>query len=644
MAYTINKTDGSILSTVADGQVDNISTDLTFIGKNYSGFGEALNENFVKLLENFADTAEPPRPIKGQIWFDSSELKLKVYNGIVFQPVSSATIANTQPTTLGVGDLWFNDVEKQLYFYDGTNTILLGPDFSQSQGLSGLKVSNILDSLNQTRVITSLYNNGVLLGIFAKDSFIPKLPISGFEGSIVPGFNAGSLSGLKFNVTVTNSEALGNQPAASYLRRDTDNIINGQLTITSNRGLLVGDSQQAQILVSNGNVQISNDAEDKNISIRVKRNINIDEVLNIDTINQRLNLYIENPASLVTVGGSMTVRGNLILNGSLTINDGEITQVKTSELVVEDKRIILAETGDEDTNTEEYADGGGIVVKGDNDHEWLYDRINTAWTSSEHILLESGKKIYIKDDEGVPREVLTVSSLGSTITSIAGVTEFGTQEAVRVGPVLVPGDDPTPYIKIQNNRISTETTNLNLELFPNGSGNIALNGTAKITNMVDGSTNGYASYTDDRDAASKGYVDYTAKGLPITFSMVINDTGGTVLTDEEIITWLSDVAPPQLYRLGTQARILCTTITNSSSSLNINSFLNPPILTEFITPDTPGIPVPGGTANGISAFNFNTATLPAQNIEVFREVKTFIIKRNSTLPVPPAEQLYWDTP
>ena len=117
MAYTINKTDGTILATVADGQIDTISSDLTLIGKNYSGFGESINENFIKLLENFSSTAAPDNPIRGQIWFDVNELKLKVYNGNAFVPVSSATISNTQPTSLGVGDLWFNDVDKQLYLF-----------------------------------------------------------------------------------------------------------------------------------------------------------------------------------------------------------------------------------------------------------------------------------------------------------------------------------------------------------------------------------------------------------------------------------------------------------------------------------------------------------------------------------------------
>ena len=99
MAYLITKSDGTTLTTVSDGQIDDLSTDLTFIGKNYSGFGESLNENFLKLLENFASTARPTRPTRLKIWFDTSELKLKVYNGTAFQPVSSATISAIQPTT-----------------------------------------------------------------------------------------------------------------------------------------------------------------------------------------------------------------------------------------------------------------------------------------------------------------------------------------------------------------------------------------------------------------------------------------------------------------------------------------------------------------------------------------------------------------
>ena len=127
MAYQINKTDGTIVATVADGQIDTLSTDITLIGKNYSGFGEAFNENLVKILENFSSTTAPLHPVKGQVWFDSAENKLKVYNGTTFIPVSSATISSSQPATLSIGDLWFDDIGAQLYFFDGNLPILIGP-------------------------------------------------------------------------------------------------------------------------------------------------------------------------------------------------------------------------------------------------------------------------------------------------------------------------------------------------------------------------------------------------------------------------------------------------------------------------------------------------------------------------------------
>lgn len=605
MAYTINKTDGSILSTVADGQLDNLTTDLTLIGKNYNGFGEVLNENFVKLLENFADVSEPLNPIRGQIWFDTTELKLKVYNGIQFQPVSSATISSTQPENLGVGDLWFDDIARQLYFFDGTSTILLGPDYSSSQGISGFRVSTILDSLNQNRVVTLLYNNGVLLGIFSKDAFTPKLPINGFEGSIIPGFNQGTLAGLKFNVTATNSEQLGNQPAASYLRRDIDNIINGQLTITSNRGILIGDAQQAQINVtSDGTVQYINDQENKNIVFKVKRGVNIDEPISVDTPNQTLSIYETNPASNVIMGGNLTINGNLTVQG-------DTTTVNTSVLTIEDKNIVLGELPD-GSSDETTADGGGIILKGSIDHEFLWENGQDAWVSTEHIILETGKAYKIKDAFGVPQEVITATSLGESITSIPGVTSFGTQTRLTVGPVLSPGNPPTAYVEILDNRISTLLTNQDLEIAPNGSGDIVLIGSPKITGMADP--------VDQQDAATKEYVDDVVESRNLVFSMDTSDA----ISNTGIASYLNLLAPPAEYRLGTVARVLCTSLSNGPSS--VSSLAIPNTTTEFITPDSPGSTTPGGTSFGISNVSSLNFTVPAQVVSVFREIKTFQVK------------------
>lgn len=610
MAYIVNKTDGSVVATVADGQVDNLSTDLVLIGKNYSGFGEFLNENFIKLLENFSSSSEPPNPIKGQIWFDANENKLKVYSGTQFQPVSSATISSTQPANLGVGDLWFNDVDRQLYFcFDSSGSVLLlGPAYSFTQGKSGLEVIDILDNQNQQRVITKFWNNGLLLGLFSSAAFQIKLPMIGFGPAgkaVIPGFNQGELLGLKFDVTATNSENLGNEPASVYLKRNTDNIINGQLTITSNNGLLVGDSQQAQIVVVDGNVQFQNDAENRNITIKVKRGAAVDDVIAVSTADQTLGLYANNPASSTIIGGNVTIGGDLTVNG-------DVTTVNTSILVVEDKNIVLANLGDSSSNNDAYANGGGLILKGASDHELVWSQAEAAWISTEHLVLESGKGYRVKDPFGVVREVLTWNSLGPSITSIPGVTSFGTQTTLTIGPELPPGsgNPPTPYLRLQNNRISTLISNQDLELEPNGSGNVVLIGSPRITGLQDPFS--------AQDAATKEYVDEIVETRSLVFSIDVSDA----ISNAGIAGWLTLVAPPAEFRNGTNARILCTSISNSTSPLNINTYLTTST-TEFITPDAPASLVPGGTAFGINNVAFTTATIPAPGISVFRVVKLY---------------------
>lgn len=578
MAYQINRTDGSILATIADGQIDTLSTDITLIGKNYSGFGESLNENLIKLLENFADTAEPERPIKGQIWFDSSELKLKVYNGSAFVPVSSATISNSIPNNLGVGDLWFNDVDRQLYFFDGTNTILLGPSYSVSQGLSGLKVANILDTLNQNRVITYLYNNGILLGIFSKDSFTPKIAIEGFEGEINPGFNAGTLEGLKFDVTVTNSEKLGNLAASTYVRNDTSNIINGQLILASNLGLIAGDASQAQLFVSEGDVVLANIASNKKMLFNVRRGVAAEEALKIDADSRTITVYDGNSTSQFITGGDVVIRGNLTV-------EGDTTTVETSVLTIEDKNIVLGSLGDSSSNNDDYADGGGMILKGSSDHEFTWDRAQTAWYSTEHINLAPGKALKI---DGVT--VIDGNSLGPGITSIPGVTSFGAQTELTV-------DD----IYVNDNIVKVTPINTDLVLDINGTGGLNLQ-LKKIKNL--------ALPTDVADAATKEYVDNFVESRNLVFSMDISDG----ISNTGIGTFLTQLAPPAEYRNGTLARILCTIISNSGSSLDINPLFNASTLE---------VNTPSGTAFVIQSAAFDIASVAGASVSVTRIVKTY---------------------
>ena len=615
MAYQINKTDGTIVATVADGQIDTLSTDITLIGKNYSGFGEAFNENLIKILENFASTAAPLHPLKGQVWFDNAENKLKVYNGVTFIPVSSATISSTQPDTLSIGDLWFDDVGAQLYFFDGTQPILIGPAYSTAQGKSGLEVDSILDTLNQTRVITYLYNNGILLGIFSKDSFTPKIAIIGFSGSIEPGFNAGTLANIKFRVTCTNSEQLGGAVATTYARRDTSNTLNGQLSVNVDAGIVIGAGNQMNLLVSSGDVEVSNFASDKDLFLKVRKGLDQEVAVAIDSSSRTVDIYSGKSDSTVNVGGSLVVTGNLTVEGTTTT-------INTANVTIEDKLLTLANVA---APSETTATGAGIKIRSTGADSSAYDKeIIYRSTSegppptgvfdvSEDLNLAAGKQLQIG---GV--KVIDGNSLGSAITSIPGVTAFGTQNVVNIGP----GAPPVTQMRLENHRISTVSTNFDIELEPDGTGNVALIGSPRITGMQDP--------VGQQDAATKEYVDDTIELRPLIFSMDLSDGKSNSYI---IANVLNNLAPVAEFRNGTYARILCTLINPSSTSLAINPLASVgtnPFLTDLA----------GSSAAAVTSIAFSTATIAAASISTTRIIKTFQIVANvwtwqSDLSLPP---------
>jgi hypothetical protein len=589
MAYQINKTDGTIVATVADGQIDDRSTAITLIGKNYSGFGEIFNENLIQILENFADSTPPDNPIRGQIWFDSSQSKLKVYNGLDFVPVSSATISGSQPSTLATGDLWYDDVRKQLFFFDGTAAILLAPSYSSSQSLSGIRVDTILDTLNQTRVITSLYNNGILLGIFAKDSFTPKVAIIGFTGSIEPGFNVGTLANFKIRATCTNSDSLGGASATTYVRTDSSNAINGQLQITLDSGLIVGSAGQGLLFVNSGDLVLANSSSDKNITLSVNRAATQESAVVINASARTIGLYPTISASTVEIGGNLVVAGNLTVEGTTTT-------LNTSVFTVEDKNVIIANVA---SPTDSTADGAGITIKGSTDKTIAYSNASNWLDVSETVNLAAGKALYVGGTK-----VIDGNSLGSAITSIPGVSSFGTQTVVNIGP----GAPAVTQLRLENHRISTVSSNFDIELEPDGTGNVVLIGSPRITGM--------ANPTSAQDAATKEYTDNRIESRPLIFSIDISDGKSNTYIIANI---LNNLAPVAEYRTGTYARLLCSLISNNSQTLEINSL--PPAFSTaaFLTN------LGGASSLAITNISFPTATIAASSVSVTRIIKLFQI-------------------
>lgn len=217
MPYIINKYDGTELTVLEDGSI-NTSTSLGLIGRNYFGYGEQQNENFVFLLENFANVNPPLKPIKGQTWFDTTENLLKVYNGAAWSVVGSAVVSETAPTTATVGSLWLKTPSNVLYAYNGNTWSFIGPETVEGFGTTRAESTTLLDSTNVLRPVILFKVNGKITAISSEVAFTlnPGTPIDGFA-NIVAGVTVssqmkfkGSLEGLADRATQLQTTRLIN--------------------------------------------------------------------------------------------------------------------------------------------------------------------------------------------------------------------------------------------------------------------------------------------------------------------------------------------------------------------------------------------------------------------------------------------------
>jgi hypothetical protein len=313
MSYTINLTDGTQLTQIVDGTIDQTTTDLTLIGKNSTGYGIYMNDNFVYLLENFANTTQPPNALTGQVWYDTTQNTLKVYNGSNFQNIGGAQVAPTIPSSISTGDFWIDSTNAQLYFNDGISNVLAGPIYSSSQGVSGFQVETILDSNNLPHTVVYLYVSGNLLGLFSSSAFTPASNISGFSGNINIGFNVGSLSGVTFNAPViTASKLLGSDNITlytpdSFVPVNGSSSINGTLTITNSTPLVLGANSSNEITVSPSLFQIQSNTANQNFQISTWNGSVLSPAIYINASGKFVGMFNNNPQTTLDVNGTFRI-------------------------------------------------------------------------------------------------------------------------------------------------------------------------------------------------------------------------------------------------------------------------------------------------------------------------------------------------
>ena len=288
MAYTINNTAGTTLKVLADGTIDTATTDLTLIGKGYAGFGERLNENFVKLLENFANTTEPSNKIKGQLWYDSLNNQINVYTGNKFKPVGSTTNSATAPTNAVLGDMWFDTTNTQLYIYSGTAWTLIGPTTVSGSGVTQVTSEAIEDNVGVQKSILKFITNDTIVGIVSAEEFTPGTSIAGFA-TIKKGITLSTaISGNKLEGTSTDSDALGGVAAANYLRSNANDTTSGTLGVLNDDGITIGSGSDVTMKLSSDDFTIAQTTQDKDIIFTVNDGGSTTEVMRLDGANSTL--------------------------------------------------------------------------------------------------------------------------------------------------------------------------------------------------------------------------------------------------------------------------------------------------------------------------------------------------------------------
>jgi hypothetical protein len=356
MAYVINNTRGTAITTITDGTVDN-TTSLQLFGKSYSGFGEGLNENLVKLLENSASSAAPPAPLAGELWFDTSTNQLKVYDGTSFKPTGGAKSQTTQPTSPSAGDLWSDSTNKQLYFYTGTAWQLVGPVYTASQTLSGWKIETVNDSGGISKVISSMYVGNTRTAILSKETFIPGSAIAGFAtvyagltlnstlGAVYQGANSAQSAALDISSTSNTSATI--IAGGNFLRSDAADTTTGALTIDTDSGIVVGDAQELSVTVTSGNVTLAQTRQDKDLSI---------------TVND--GGVTKTPFAITGADGNIVITGDVSITGNLNIS-GEYNS-SVSNVSTYDDAFIKVNSGNAEV------DSGLIVETSDTDDARLF--------------------------------------------------------------------------------------------------------------------------------------------------------------------------------------------------------------------------------------------------------------------------------
>ena len=600
MPYTLNRTDGSTLVTLADGVVDN-TTDIQLVGRNVAGYGEIQNENFVKLLENFASVTTPPsRPQVGQIWFDKevNAMRPSVFDGVQWRNLGIVQIApaNQVPQNRKEGDLWWDQTNNQLYGWtaDGNKHVLIGPEDLIDYSFTKWRSIILTDTSAVDHPVIAGYVNNVVYCIVADAEFeidqnVTPMPdfTKCYNGTTLKGTSATGVStSTKHHGTATDADRLVGKAGDTYANRLENETIAGVYSFQNNDGINVGPNNELKINVDNvsGNAGINNETNDvlsfgvnytgsgadktvffiegKDIKPYANNEVN----LGAPTVKYR-NIYADAIFSNVIGDATGTFSGNLTGNTSGThtgATNGSHTGPTVGQVKATGGKIIV----NNDLQTS-LADAGRDGVAGN--YEGYFDGV-------AKFVIDGMYRTH-------PQTITSTKTWNATQTFNQAVNINNTASAYNVnlskgtiGAGAIPSQDAgrtktdltIDGVTIDNSEI--EDTNLNRVVIDDGSriensalGTVGILSEVKSTVFTDRNNKQFKFISDDgafnnvdndtvvTALAIKQYVDNQVASVPkdISFHLDTKD-----MNTDDVKAQLQRIAPASGYANGTKARIL----------------------------------------------------------------------------------------
>lgn len=340
MAYEIRYSDfvnkGSI---VVDDNTINQQTSLKLPGRNTTAYGSSISENFLHLLENFANSTQPLNPVEGQLWYDNSPGvdQLKLWDGSTWVASGGLKKANIAPDASNsvIGDLWVDTDNQQLYLFAGSGWVLVGPEFAEGLA-TGARPDEIISSNNETFSAVFIEVAGKPIAIIANDSFQPKSTIQGFESGLRPGMNLSSydsgdgvpqfngISEKALNLYVAGASAATSTTvtAANVMRKDAENTTNFPIKIKNNLGLAVGISNELKLRVDGQAGVLQHDISGSNLQIRLN---NAGTEATVITVDSTEKVGINNPSPQKELDVAGTIQTDTQLNVTALTNSNGIS-------------------------------------------------------------------------------------------------------------------------------------------------------------------------------------------------------------------------------------------------------------------------------------------------------------------------------